>query len=78
MKRIFRYGWNATAPVRRPILRKIEGFITRCVARAIEAQRAEVDLVLDALLTEQFRLQARVEELQRMLMEERGAGRAAG
>jgi hypothetical protein len=75
MKRLFKALWRLTLPVRRPFQAKAEGFVAGCVARALEAHdptralAADVNLVLDAVLAEHFRLQAQVEELQRLVHE---------
>jgi hypothetical protein len=74
MKRLLKALWRATLPARRPLANKVEAFLAGCVARALESQKEEVSLVLDTVVAEQFRLQAQVEELQRLLLEER-AGR---
>ena len=73
MKRSLRALWRLTRPVRRPIQSKLEAFLAGCVARALQSDNPtraladEVNLVLDAVVAEQFRLQARVEELQRIV-----------
>lgn len=75
MKSILKSIWRWTFPARRPIQARIEAFVARCVARALEAHNPtkaladEVNLVLDAVIAEHFRLQARIEELQRVIHE---------
>jgi hypothetical protein len=75
MKRLLKALWRLTLPARRPFQAKAEGFVAGCVARALEAHNptralaAEVDVVLDAVVAEHFRLQAQVEELQRLVRE---------
>ena len=78
MKPLFRALWRCAGPARRPVRRKLEALVDRCVARTVEdrvpgcvARALDADLgpVLDALLAEQFRLQAQVEDLQRLLRE---------
>ena len=67
--------WRATFPVRRPVQAKVESFLAGCLARALETQGPtkaladEVNVALDAVMVEQFRLQARVDELSRLLEE---------
>jgi hypothetical protein len=67
MKRVLKKAWALTEPVRRPIRKRLETFITGCLARALET--SELSLVLDALVAEQFRLQEKIEALQQQLDE---------
>jgi hypothetical protein len=77
MKRLLKALWRATYPLRRPIMARADAFVAACVARALETHSptrelaSEVNLVLDAVVTEQFRLQAQVEELERLMREGR-------
>lgn len=63
MKRLARSFWAFTEPIRRPIRNRLARFVTGCLAQALET--SELSLVLDALVAEQFRLQEKVDELQR-------------
>jgi hypothetical protein len=73
MKRLLKVLWESTWPLRRPFQRRAEAFLTRCLSQAMEkkdparARADEVTLVLDAVLTEQFRLQEQIEEIHRLL-----------
>ena len=75
MKRTLKAVWRATLPARRPVQSKLETFLAGCLARALEthsptkALADEVNVALDAVIAEQFRLQARVDELARLLEE---------
>jgi hypothetical protein len=68
MKRLLKSGlkalWRATAPLRRPFVRKLEGFLTRCL-RPTEALLAnEANVLMDHVVRELVRLQRQVERLQ--------------
>jgi hypothetical protein len=67
MKRLARGLWGLTEPIRRPIRDRRARFVTGCLAQALET--SELSLVLDALVAEQFRLQEKVDDLQRRLDE---------
>jgi hypothetical protein len=76
MKWLLKTLWKKTWPIRRPVSLRLERFIAGCVVRALEAHHPtqvmadEVNLVLEAVVAEQFRLQEQVEELRRILNEE--------
>ena len=61
--------WRMTLPLRAAVRTRVEGLIAVCLARALETQNParvvadEVNLVLDTVIAEQFRLQDQVEEL---------------
>jgi hypothetical protein len=64
MKRILQAVWGATRPLRRPVLRKVEAFMIRCL-RPTEALLAhETNALMDHLIRELVRLQRQVEGLQ--------------
>lgn len=73
MKQILRAIWRLTAPVRRPIVRKIEAMLRRCCVQppAHPAQvhlvckvSEEAGLLMDHMVRELVRLQSQVERLQ--------------
>lgn len=67
VKRVLKALWRATAPLRRPFLRKIEGFLTRCL-RPTEALLAnEANVLMDHVVRELVRLQRQVEGLQQAI-----------
>ena len=64
VKRVLKMLWKATSPLRRPILRKAEAFLTRCL-RPTEALLAhETNVLMDHVVRELVRLQRQVEGLQ--------------
>jgi hypothetical protein len=75
MRRLVKVLWRLTWPVRRPFQIRLEAFLATCLARALETQNParvvsdEVNLVLDTVVAEQFRLQEQIDELRRMLAE---------
>ena len=73
MKRLLKALWRLTLPVTRPVANRVETFLAGCVARALASREEEVQLVLDTVIAEQFRLQTQVEELHRVLRDGRSA-----
>jgi hypothetical protein len=75
MKRFVKILWYLTWQVRRPFQTRLEGFLAGCLARALETQNParvvadEVNLVLDTVVYEQFRLQEQIDELTRRISE---------
>ena len=73
MKRLAKRLWRMTWPFRRPFQERFESFLADSLARALERQNPakvvadEVNLVLDAVITEQFRLREQIEQIQQTL-----------
>jgi hypothetical protein len=73
MKRLVKILWRLSWPVRRPFQARLEVFLSGCLARALETQNParvvadEVNLVLDTVVAEQFRLQEQVDDLRHLL-----------
>lgn len=66
VKRVLRAGWNATFPLRRPFLVRLEAFFRRCMPNS-----AEATIVMDHVVRELLRLQEQVDYLQSTLEEMR-------
>lgn len=73
MKRLVKRGlkviWRCTAPARRPIARKLEGFLRRCLQAGERGLPAETDVLMDHVVRELVRLQCQVEALENTLLE---------
>ncbi len=73
MKRMVKAFWSLIGPIRRPIQARVESFLADALARALERQNParvvadEVNLVLDTVIAEQFRLREQIEEIRRLL-----------
>jgi len=71
LKAILRKAWRATAPVRRPIARKIHAHITSCVDAAYRPPAVvmpdEAFVLMDQVVRELVRLQRQVDTLQESL-----------
>jgi glycosyltransferase involved in cell wall biosynthesis len=74
MNRVCRRAWSLTESIRRPLRNRLAKFLTDCLARALAT--SELAQVLDALVTEQFRLQEKIDALQQRLDEVAPAGEA--
>jgi len=66
VKRMLRAGWNATLPLRHPMITRSEAFLRRCVA-----ENAASTIVLDHVVRELVRVQDQLDALQATLDEMR-------
>jgi hypothetical protein len=77
MKRLVKRGlkaiWRSTEPLRRPILRKAEQFLRRCLQPIDSSQLSETDVLMDHVVRELVRLQCQVEALQQTILDRYGA-----
>jgi hypothetical protein len=64
VKRVLKAIWDATRPLRRPILRKVEAFMIRCLRPTETLLAHETNALMDHLIRELVRLQRQVEGLQ--------------
>jgi hypothetical protein len=73
MKRLVKRGlkvlWRSTESLRRPILRKVERFLRRCLEPHEQSVASETDVLMDHLFRELVRLQCQVESLQQTILE---------
>jgi len=75
IKRSLKFAWGLSFPIRRPIQARIKRAIVGCFHQALEQQaasrtpNAEINLVLDSILAELFRLQMQVDDLHHALAE---------
>jgi hypothetical protein len=73
MKRLLKRGikalWRGMEPLRRPILRKIELFLRRCLQPNEQALLGETDVLMDHVIRELVRLQCQVEALEQTIVE---------
>jgi hypothetical protein len=64
VKHILKGLWRATSPLRRPILRKVEAFMTRSLRQSEALLAHETNVLMDHVVRELVRLQRQVEGLQ--------------
>jgi hypothetical protein len=83
MKRLVGRGlkavWRATEALRRPILRKLEAFITRCVRAAApppppadvtpSQEPSETDVLMDHIVRSLVRMQSQIDALEQAVLE---------
>jgi hypothetical protein len=73
MKRFANRGlkaiWRSTESLRRPILRKLEGFLKRALQPTEPGLLNETDVLMDHVVRELVRLQCQVEALQQTIIE---------
>jgi hypothetical protein len=68
--------WRGTALLRRPFLRKLEGFLRRCLAPTepprvpeVTPRDLEIEALMDHVVRELVRMQSQVEMLQQAIVE---------
>src|SRR3954454_18686983 len=73
MKKIIKRGlkavWRMMEPVRRPIMRKLENFMRRCLVAAEPGLNHETDVLMDHVVRELVRLQCQVESLEQAVLD---------
>src|SRR4051794_18721924 len=69
VKRGLKATWRLTGPVRRPIVRKLEQFLRRCLQTGEQGLTNETDVLMDHVVRELVRLQCQVESLERTVLE---------
>src|SRR5947209_19043269 len=63
VKAVLKRMWRSTEPVRAPILRKVEGFLRRCMRPTEWLVADETNALMDHVIRELVRLQCQVESL---------------
>jgi hypothetical protein len=72
IKSALRVLWRGTGPIRRPILRKYESFLKRCLPPAVPPARypiEETNALMDEVVRELIRLQGQTEYLRQAVEE---------
>jgi hypothetical protein len=73
MKKLAKRGlkaiWRMMEPLRRPVLRKLENFMRRCLVNSDLGPTNETDVLMDHVVRELVRLQCQVEALQQTILD---------
>ncbi len=64
IKAMLKAPWRWTQPIRRPFVRKLEGFLARCLRPSERVLVEEANALMDQVVRELVRLQRQVEHLQ--------------
>src|SRR5206468_1214678 len=68
-KRGLKTIWRMMEPVRRPVMRKLENFMRRCLVAAEPGLSNETDVLMDHVVRELVRLQCQVESLEQAILD---------
>src|SRR5947209_4293380 len=63
VKSVLKAMWRGTLPLRRPLLRKFEAYLARCLRPAERFVTDETNVLMDHVIRELVRLQRQVEAL---------------
>ena len=73
MKKLAKRGlkaiWRMMEPLRRPVMRKLENFMRRCLVNSDPGLTDETNVLMDHVVRELVRLQCQVESLERTVLE---------
>jgi hypothetical protein len=73
MKKLAKRGlkaiWRMMEPLRRPVMRKLENFMRRCLVNSDPGLTDETNVLMDHVVRELVRLQCQVEALQQTILD---------